>query len=229
MGTVLFFKTKFGVKLQHMKNMLYLIVYLGLCIIMICQLFVSINNLASHPVGTNTKFIKWEPDLNVSVTVCLLRPNYPDVSSFLKLKSKVHAVHTRKDAMSNWELSYENRTANASDFFIWSISEDIFLCINLPVTGKEVKITHNIGYRYFSIFIHGSGHLSTGQFLKLNNKLFEDNSTVLVSMKQVKMLEDKDTCSNTVDFDQCKADLISQEFNAKYNYLPPFMRLAVSF
>ena len=52
---------------------------------------------------------------------------------------------------------------------------------------------------------------------------------MLVSMKQVKMLKDKDTCSNKTDFDHCKADLVSQEFNAKYNYLPPFMRLAISF
>lgn len=232
MGTVLFLKPKLADKLQHMKKMLYLIVVIGLCIIMICQLYVSVSNLASHPVGTNTKFIKWEPDLNVSVTVCNFKhklPDSPDYSNYLK--SKVHAVHTRKDEMSNWESKYENRTANASDFIIWSFSEEIFLCINLPVTGKEVKITHNIEieYRTISILIHGSGHLSTGQFLKLDNKLFEDNSTVLVSMKQVKMLEDKDTCSNTTDFDHCKADLISQEFIAKYNYLPPFMRLAISF
>ena len=57
-------------------------------------------------------------------------------------------MHTRKDEMSNWESKYENRTANASDVFIWSFSEEIFLGINLPVTGKEVKITHNIEIEY---------------------------------------------------------------------------------
>ena len=149
MGTVLFFKTKFADKLQLMKKMLYLIVLIWLCIIMICQLYVSVSNLASHPVGTNTKFFKWEPDLKVSVTVCNFKhklPDAPDYSNYLK--SKVHAVHTRKDEMSNWESKYENRTANASEFFIWYFSEVIFLFINLPVTGKEVKITHNIEIEY---------------------------------------------------------------------------------
>ena len=78
-----------------------------------------------------------------------------------------------------------------------------------------------------SVYVHESGLLTAGNSIKLDGNILYNNNILLLDVQQIQKIEDANVCTNSNEYDVCREDLISEEFNSSQGCLYYDMRCSL--
>jgi len=197
-------------KIKKFKKKLGIIVLLltvaGISIAMTVQLVSSVKKLEMYPTGSKVEYLKAETDMSLSLSICQDRSVFLK-EEFNKFKIPLKGVFRREEENAPW-IKYED---NEMKMFNWSDKANVTqFCLTFKFYEDEIKMTHSFTeYHSSSIYVHDTGLLTAGNFIKLDGNLLNDNNIIILEAKQIHKMEEENVCTNSDEFDLCREDYIS--------------------
>ena len=206
LGLGFIINNKFGQSRGKLGFQMFLLILIGTSVAMVYQLIVSVKKMQNNLKGTNVEYKNTDPNLNISLSICKNNQRWPD-EEITKL-SGVFSIFQRESEDAQW---VENQEINMSPLFMWEENRNYFtyICKTIKFIGEEVKIYHSFKSNPdHAIFFHDPGSLTSGNSLKLMGNIFADNNILLLNIQQIQNIEEANVCSNTIDYDTCRNDLV---------------------
>ena len=192
---------------QKIRLKIFLCIVIGLSAAILYQLTLSTQKLQSSLTGTKIEYMKTDPNLNISISICNTQIHWP-MENISELQN-FDSIFQRSKEDTEW-IEYKDAL---SKMFIWEEERFlVYLCKTMPFTGEELKIVHSL-YSEEAIFLHDPGFITGETSLKLTGEKLQKSSTLLLNAKQIQNIEEDNVCLNLIDYDSCRDDYISQEFN----------------
>ena len=193
---------------QNFGFKIFLCIVIGISAAILYQLTLSMQKLQSNLTGSKVEYMEADPNLNISISLCNPRVSWP-INNITTIR-RFGSIFQRGKADTKW-IDY---TDTMSKMFMWEEPLSyVYVCKTLEFTGEEIKIDHSFLYQD-AIFIHDPSFITGDTSLKLTGLgLQNENKIFLLNAKQIQSIEEDNVCSNKIEYDSCRDDYISQEFN----------------
>ena len=207
---------------RKLGKIVFFFLLIGIIIAMAYQIIFSILKIQRFPTGSSLDTQRAETNLNLSLSICLDLNQFSNIR-FKGLKS-LTGVFRRENEDAPWVKSQENEPR----IFIWTIDKEVHHCLVFEFPTVEVKLTHKFNeFLSTSVYVHESGLLTAGNSIKLDGNILYNNNILMLDVQQIQKIEDANVCTNSNEYDVCREDLISEEFNSSQGCLYYDMRCSL--
>ena len=201
-------KTKIVQKNRKLGSKIYVFLIIGISSAMLYQLTFSSTKLQNKPTGSTIEYKKSDHNLNISISICNLLYNWPN--SVTTELDRSGSIFYRDTHSTQW-IQYQDN--DISDVFIWQ--KDIhkyYMCKSTIFKGEEIKISHRLNTND-AIFVHDNNFITGGSSLQLTRNMLDGNKILHLKAQEFQSIEEENFCSNSIKFDSCRDDYLSDEFN----------------
>ena len=197
--------------------MVFLVILGGTSLAMLWQLGSSILKLQRCLTGTSVEYMDANPNLNISISVCVRCNSWPVITP----TENYFMAYKREHEDEPWIYDKD-----VSDVYTWQAkSKVVYTCRSINFKEREVKIFHKSGENSDDvIFLHSPGMVTTNTPLKLMQTDFAKSNILLLKSKQIQVIEEENSCSNSIEFDSCRDEFIAEEFNNTFGCIYPFLK-----
>ena len=198
---------------QRFGLRIFICIVIGISAAMLYQLTLSIQKLQRNLTGTKVEYIKTDPNLNISISICNFYLYWPqkNITELVDIDS----ISQRVKANTEW-IEYKD---TMSDMFMWKEDNNtVYLCKTKNFTGEEVKIVHSL-YNDDAIFLHDPSFITGETSLKIARQELDKNKILLLNAKQIQRIEEEHVCSDLIEYDSCRDDYLAQEFNNTFGHI----------